>query len=408
MSNYKFLYIIPFFIILYILFLNKPTKSSPASNAYYKEIQEKLILAQSGDTIFLPEGKIYLNRSLSADNLKNVTILGHGIDKTIISFKKQINGAEGLKITNSSNIILKDFTIQDAKGDLIKVEDTSNISFINLKSEWTGKPKETNGAYGLYPVKSTNILIDNCIAIGASDAGIYVGQSRNIIVKNSETYHNVAGIEIENSTNADVYNNFSHDNSGGILIFDLPDLEVKSGNNVRVFNNIVMENNFRNFAPTGNIVASVPSGTGIMVLATSNVEIFNNKIYDNKTANTSVVSYHILEEPITDPAYYPYPRYIFIHDNTFKRHKKLPSLSFKQPIGILLASKFFNNVPDIIFDGILDDKNIGPNRYIPICINNNINATFLNLDAGNDFNNLSTNTVDFECILPQLSPTVLD
>ena len=46
--------------------------------------------------------------------------------------------------------------------------------------------------------------------------------------------------------------------------------------------------------------------------------IFNNKIYDNKTANTSVVSYYILEEPITDVDYYPYPNNIFIHDNYYQ------------------------------------------------------------------------------------------
>ena len=56
---------------------------------------------------------------------------------------------------------------------------------IRLRTEWTGGPKETNGAYGFYPVESKDVLIDGCVAIGASDAGIYVGQSQNIIVKNS-------------------------------------------------------------------------------------------------------------------------------------------------------------------------------------------------------------------------------
>ena len=165
----------------------------------YKDIQEKFILAQPGDTIYLPIGKTSVDRSLWADNLNNVIISGFGIDSTILSFKNQIEGAEGIKITNSTNITLKDFTIENSKGDLIKVEDTNGIEFINVKAQWTYGPLETNGSYALYPVKSKNVLIDNCIAIGASDAGIYVGQSENIIVRNSEAYHNVAGIEIENS-----------------------------------------------------------------------------------------------------------------------------------------------------------------------------------------------------------------
>ena len=62
-----------------------------------------------------------------------------------------------------------------------------------------------------------NVLIDGCVAIGASDAGIYVGQSQNIIVKNSIAQYNVAGIEIENSFYADVFDNLTS-HTGGILV----------------------------------------------------------------------------------------------------------------------------------------------------------------------------------------------
>ncbi len=366
-----------------------------------KEIQAKLILAQKGDVITLPKGKIKFNRMLVADGIEDVVIKGFGIDQTILSFEDQIQGAEGLKISNSKNVVLKDFTIENSKGDLIKVEDTEGISFINLKAQWSNGPNSLNGSYAFYPVKSQNVYIDNCIAIGASDAGIYVGQSENIIVKNSEAYYNVAGIEIENSTNADVYNNYAHNNSGGILVFDLPDLLIKKGNNVRVFNNKVENNNLTNFAPPGNIVAKVPSGTGIMILATSNVEIFNNQIFNNKTANTSIVSYYITEEPISDSNYYPYPNSIYIHDNIYVRDKQFPSFSFKQPIGFLLAYNFWRDVPDIIYDGIVDSE-ILINNVVPdnkkICIQNNTNASFLNLDADNNFENMSTDINLHDCV----------
>jgi parallel beta-helix repeat protein len=69
-----------------------------------------------------------------------------------------------------------------------------------VRVEWTNGPDENNGAYGLYPVQSSNVLIEESVVIGASDAGIYVGQSNNIIVRNSRVEFNVAGIEIENST----------------------------------------------------------------------------------------------------------------------------------------------------------------------------------------------------------------
>ena len=384
-----------FLFLLIILNLNYANQ-----NDIHKQIQKKIIFAKKGDIIKLPEGVVNLNRILVADNLNNVIIIGSGIDKTILSFKNQIEGAEGIKISNSSNVTLKDFTIENSKGDLIKVENTDGINFINIKAQWTDGPKSTNGSYALYPVKSQRVFIDNCLAIGASDAGIYVGQSKEIIVKNSEAYYNVAGIEIENSTNADVFNNYAHNNSGGILVFDLPDLLIKKGQNVRIFDNIVINNNLSNFAPPGNIVAKVPAGTGIMILAASNIEIFNNEINNNKTANTSIVSYYITEEPITDSMYYPYPSSIYIHDNNFIRDKQFPSLSFKQPIGLVLAYNFWRDVPDIIYDGIIDSTLLKNNKILEenrICIHNNNNASFVNLDAENNFENMSLDLFVHDC-----------
>jgi parallel beta-helix repeat protein len=225
---------------------------------FQKKLQRQLIMAEDGSTITIEAGTYTLSGSLSLEGKKNITVRGAGLDKTILSFKGQTEGAEGLRVSNAENIALENFTVQDAKGDAVKTMNVQGITFKNVKTEWTGEPKATNGAYGLYPVMCQNVLIDGCVAIGASDAGIYVGQSKNIIVRNSRAYHNVAGIEIENSLMADVYDNESTENTGGILVFDLPDLVQKKGGNVRVYNNNIHHNNFPNFAPKGNIVANVP------------------------------------------------------------------------------------------------------------------------------------------------------
>lgn len=373
-----------------------------AQPSVQKKIQTQLIMAENGSVVELEEGVFDLSGSLSLQDKQNVVIRGKGIDKTILRFKNQTDGAEGLRVSNAKNITLENFTIQDAKGDAFKTMHVDGITFRAVKAEWTGKPKKENGAYGLYPVQCDNVLIEGCTAIGASDAGIYVGQSRNIVVRHSKAFHNVAGIEIENSINADVHDNESWDNTGGILVFDLPDLVQKRGGNVRVFNNYVHHNNYPNFAPKGNIVAKVPDGTGMMILATNNVEIFNNRIINNRTAGTTIISYFMTENPITDKDYYPYPTGIHIHDNTYARERTRPTGRGRLGQLYRFKLKFGKDVPDIQYDGIVDEK-LADKPEARICIKNNKGATFVNLDAANNFKNISRDASKHDCTMPSLN-----
>tara|TARA_B100000929_G_scaffold163686_1_gene129671 strand:- start:42 stop:1268 length:1227 start_codon:yes stop_codon:yes gene_type:complete len=372
---------------------------------FEKDFQLKLILAEPGDTIKLESGLFPILGTLSMEGKENIVIRGAGMNGTVLSFAGQVEGAQGLSITNCTNITLEDFTVQNAKGDAIKCQYVDGITFRRVKAQWLGGPKPTNGAYGLYPVQCENVLIEHCVAIAASDAGIYVGQSKDIIVRFSEAFDNVAGIEIENSTRADVYGNNVHGNTGGILVFDLPDLVVKEGKQVRIYDNIIKDNNIDNFAPEGNIVGKVPSGTGIMVMATEQVEVFDNTIINNKTAGTAVVSYYITEEETKDSQYNPYTSAIYIHNNIYRRAPQIPTLD--HDIGLLLFVRFFREVPDIIYDGMPDPKYVGDNGLIPdsrrLCIADNNEAGYLNLDISKNFESWYSpfmadfNTDDNEC-----------
>ena len=310
----------------------------------YEEIQKALILSKPGDIIKLGEGVFEFEDGLSLD-INNVTISGEGINKTILSFKNQKSGAEGLMIT-SNGVILKDFAVEDTIGDAIVVKGAKGISFIRVRTEWTGGPKESNGAYGFYPVQSTDVLIDGCIAIGASDAGIYVGQSERIKVLNSIARYNVAGIEIENSFFAEVIGNISEHNTGGILVFDLPDLPQQGGHHILVENNIVRNNDTENFAPEGNIVGNTPNGTGIMIMANQFVEIKNNEIKNNATAGILIASY---QDEAEDKNYNPIASNIFIHGNSLINNGFNVDKVRASPISEVINGK----VPDIIWDGVV-------------------------------------------------------
>jgi parallel beta-helix repeat protein len=347
-----------------------------------RRIQAALIAAKAGDVIELGAGTFECRATLSLD-VNHVTIRGsQGPERTTLSFadQQQGTGGEGLLVTSKEDVTLEDFQVRDARGDAIKIQGTKGIRMRRLHVTWSGGPKETNGAYGLYPVLCTDVVIEDSYVSGASDAGIYVGQSENIVVRRNVAEENVAGIEIENSIRADVYENTARQNAGGILVFSLPDLPKKDGRLCRVFHNWVLKNNHENFAPKGNTVATVPPGTGIMIMANDETEVFDNAIEENQTSGVAIVSYLITGKPINDPKYDPFCEALYIHDNRFKENGKQPSGT----LGTLLAQAVGTPLPSILYDGVADPKKQKDGKLpeeLAIRIHKNGDAGFANFDA---------------------------
>lgn len=351
------------------------------------QVQEAFILSAPGTVFHFKAGKYTFDQSLSLD-VANCTIRGDGMDKSVLTFQSQDAGAEGLYVT-SDNVTLEDFAIEDTKGNAFKSNGADNLIIRRVRTEWTGGPKETNGAYGLYPVSATNTLIEDCIVRGASDAGIYVGQTKNVIVRRNLVEYNVAGIEIENCHDADVYDNIATKNTGGILVFDMPGLPMKDGQRSRVFRNKIYDNDTVNFAPAGNIVGTVPTGSGVIVMANYNVEIFDNDIYNNQTANVILTSWLSGGQPITDPEYNPFSEGIFVHSNRFGKCGYAPL----GQSGEHMAKHAGIPLPDIIWDGAFDptkleDGKIAEERRIVIQDNKKTEGgevTFVNLGGPEAF-----------------------
>ncbi len=365
-----------------------------AGPRFEKDLQTALINAKPGATVELPEGRFEMTGTLSL-TVADVTIRGQGMDKTVLAYGKQTSGSAGILAT-ANGFTLEGLTIQDTKGDAVKINGADGVTIRNVKAEWTGGPDEKNGSYGIYPVQCKNVLIEDSASIGAADAGIYVGQSKNIIVRRNRAESNVAGIEIENSENADVYENTATKNAGGLLVFSLPDLPVKTSQNARVFNNKVFANNTPNFAPKGNIVAKVPTGTGILVMATHHVDVYGNTIRDNNTANVSIISYTSTGNPIQDPDYYPYVAAVYVHDNKILGGGTAPV----GMAGETLAPKLGKPLPAILWDGIWDTKREGGAQ---ICIQNNGDAGFADYDAAGGFEKISRDLKPHACSLPPLA-----
>jgi parallel beta-helix repeat protein len=308
-----------------------------------EKLAEALISAQEGDTVWLGIGRYEIVDGLSLD-VDGVSIRGISPESSILDFTGQQGSGEGLLIT-SDRVTLDGFAVENPKGDGIKSKGSDQITFRNLRVEWTGGPKTGNGAYGVYPVSSKNVLIDGVTVRGASDAGIYVGQSQDIVVRNSLAEYNVAGIEIENSFRADVHGNTARHNTGGILIFDLPNLPQQGGHDIRVYDNVIMDNDTENFAPKGNTVAMVPKGMGIMVMANRNVHVFGNRLSGNGTAHVLIAAY---PEDYEDDQYMFVPRGVYIHGNEFGDGGNAPS----GEVGKIISDISGTPVPDIVWDGV--------------------------------------------------------
>ena len=151
--------------------------------------------------------------------------------------------------------------------------------------------------------------------------------------------------------------------------------------------NNIHDNNYVNFAPKGNIVATVPTGTGILILATKGVEVYNNNIINNQSIGTGIISYYVTQRPIKDKLYDPYPSAISIHDNKYERKPGLPIA--KDPISMIVGSKFGENTPHILYDGIKNPKLLdAQGNWIAgqcIRIENNKAQSVLNLDVEHMF-----------------------
>jgi parallel beta-helix repeat protein len=399
-----------------------------SAGAKESDIANAFATAKDNTTFAFGAGTYAFTNTIAVQN-KGITITGAGKDSTssastIFDFSGLGASTDGIGIeaaAGSDGFTVSNLAVKDTKKNGIKAVSTVGVTFHSVKVYWTSTVNSSHGDYAVYPVHCQKVLVEDSDISGSSDAGIYVGQSQTIIVRNNTAHENVAGIEIENSYFADVYGNTATGNTGGILVFDLPGSGNQyDGHQVRVYNNIINANNGPNFNATGSTVAKVPSGTGTFVLATRDVEIYGNTISNNKTTASSVISYLVPSEapPPYDDGCTPVgscylggiSKDVYIHDNTFTSNGITPDTS---DLGILLSINLAKypggHVPDLIVDGVAgtpaaDGTANNPNAF---CFANNGAATFLNLhfdaflgSGGTDFTIMdysSTASANYSC-----------
>jgi parallel beta-helix repeat protein len=349
-------------------------------------VQAALINAKSGQTLLFAEGIYTFTDELSL-SVPGVTLKGSGDQKTILDFAGQAVGGNGLNVT-AGDFVLENLVVRDTKGDAVRVQGVDpthlakNVTFRKVKVYWSAGSVVGNPGYALYPTLAENVLVEDCEIHGASDAGIYVGQSKNIMVRGNLVTENENGIEIENSTGAEVTGNDAHDNVAGILVFNLPQLPIKAGSLTLVHDNVVHDNNHAKFADGSGIGGFVPSGSGMVIMAADRTEIRGNSITGNQSTGIVLGSCATLEllsgraGYCADSGYDGFPEGTSIHDNTFSGNGTDP-----QDFFTLFADKGSGHLEDMTWDGVVDATKADPGGDNKLCIQNNGTGTFVEMSA---------------------------
>jgi cytochrome c peroxidase len=291
-------------------------------------IQAAVDRARPGDVIEVMPGVYKEEVKVDVDNitLRGIKQVIQPDDATGAVWRPVLDGENKLSdgvLATGSNFVIENFDLRNYIANGVVAQHARNVTFRDLRIDKTG-------LYGVYPVSCSGVKIERCVATGIADAALYVGQSRDIVIRDSEAYNNVTGIEIENSINAVVENNYVHDNTGGILVFILPNNPSKAGHNCIVRNNRVINNNHANFANPNSIVANVPPGTGVMIMAADNTEVTGNEIRGNDCYGVAVFSLEVAFEKGTAFDVGPVPENNWIHDNTYSDNGRNPGGALKR------------------------------------------------------------------------------
>ncbi|HXG27943.1 MAG TPA: parallel beta-helix domain-containing protein, partial [Nevskiales bacterium] len=344
----------------------------PAAGKTPAQLQDDTLVAffeaREGDVIEFCEGRYTFNTGLFLHSKRGITIKGAGKDKTILSFDESAS-SEGINVASSDGIVIQGLTVEDTPGNAIRIFRSNYVTLRDVRTRWSDANPSTpaydtsanNGAYGLYPVECRYVLIEDSESVGASDAGIYVGQTSDVIVRRTRAEYNVAGFEFENTYRAVFEDNIATRNTGGFLVFDLPGLRQYGQKNI-VRNNKSYANNTNNFAPIGNIVGVVPRGTGMLVLATDQLEIHGNEVYDNDTVGLAIVNFGLANPNEPDIKYDFYPEGLHIHNNLFRDNggnpqEPNPDRGEASLLPLILRLKNLGRGAHIVWDGGVDAPN---------------------------------------------------
>jgi len=355
---------------------------------FERALQRQALHAAAGAVIEVPAGSYALRATLTL-NAAGVTLRGAGSERSILSWREASAGTRGV-VLNGNGIRAENLSIEDVPADGLTVTGRNDVLH-GVQVAWTHGPLPTNGAFGLRAEGAQDLLIEDCAAFSAAGSGIYLGRSRNVIVRRCHLEQNVAGLVVTASTLVDVTASVATGNSVGVLVSGAGGVR---GEGTRLFGNHIYKNNLANFAPRAAVAVGLSAGTGVALRAASRVEVFDNDISENQSANIFIGT-----AASGASAAARYPDEIFIHDNRFTGGGNAPQ---DGQLRVIRATLFGDGpLPDIVWDGRQDETRAGTKW---LCVNN---APAQVLNAGAAHGSRAPRTQAVACELPSLPAVVL-
>ena len=281
-------------------------------------IQAAVDAASSGDTVRVSPGTYRENVFVNKDNITIEGSAGAVLDGTGLT-------GSGITVRSSTPLVringfrLTGLRIQNyvRNGVILSRVDNYQIDhgvYVN------------NNAYGIFPIRSTNGLIEFNQVSGSNDTGIYIGQSSGaVIIKNLITDCTV-GINVEVSSNITVQANKVMDNTIGMAAFILPGLSVTATTNIQINGNLFAHNNRPNpVTDPGDILSQLPNGVGLLIFGADQSTVTGNKVLDNNSVGIAVIQVPPALAAL-DPRLEPFP-----NQNTITRNVVLSNGSDPDP-----------------------------------------------------------------------------
>jgi parallel beta-helix repeat protein len=315
-------------VALLIVLATAPTATAAAGVVVVTTtIQAAVNAASPGDTILVPPG-VY-------PETVTVTKSGLTIKGTRDAVLDAAGFSVGIRASSGPTTIGPDgfpvcpaFGLHDLSIDGLTIR---NASFTGVLFRGVERFAIRNGAYtgneayAIFPICSRDGIIERNHVEGTTDGAIYVGNSREVVVADNRASASTVGIEIENSIGITVRNNRASGNSAGIAVFSLPGLAVPLTSDVVITGNTVSQNNLPNPIPPGSDpIGSVPTGSGILSIATNDVVIAGNRVNENNSGGIAVIAYPF---PFADPRFDPFPDGNEVRGNTVNGNGMAPDIA---------------------------------------------------------------------------------